>query len=115
MDSKEFSSKLINSKIAVLLLVLAQGLTLKNKIKIMDLDKGKVVLFVNVTMEQEQQEETKSMYSNLNRILMKYNQPGANQFAVYAQYTHDVGGGESLFNKEIAQQLVQQGLLKHPV
>ena len=84
---------------------------LKNKVKIMDIDKGKVLLFVNVTMEQEHEEETKSMFSNLNRILLKYNQPGQSQLAVYAQYTHDVRGGESLLNKEIAQRLIKQGML----
>lgn len=84
---------------------------LKNKVRIMDVDKGKVLLFVNMTMEQEKQEETKSILRDMNRILSKYNQPGASQLAVYAQFTHDVQGGESLLNKEIAQQLIKQGLL----
>ena len=84
---------------------------LKNKVRIMDIDKGKVLLFVNMTMEQERQEETKSMLTDINRILNKYNQPGASQLAVYAQFTHDVQGGESLLNKEIAQNLIKRGLL----
>ena len=50
---------------------------LKNKVKIQDIDKGKVLLFVNMTMENERSEETKSMLTDMNRILNKYNSPGA--------------------------------------
>lgn len=53
------------------------------------------------------------MFSDLNRILKKYNPvgAGAGQFAVYAQYTHDVEGGESRLNKNIASDLIKRGLL----
>jgi len=46
---------------------------LRNSVKIMDLDKGKVTLFVNMTLEKEKEDETKSLLSDLNRILKKYN------------------------------------------
>ena len=84
---------------------------LKNKVRIMDMDKGKVLLFVNMTMDEEQQDESKSLLTNLNRILQKYNTPGASQFAVYTQFTHDVQGGEMLLNKDIATQLIKRGML----
>ena len=77
----------------------------------MDVDKGKVLLFVNMTMDQDKQEETRTLLSTLNRVLGKYNSPGASQFAVYAQYTNDIQGGEMLLNKDIAQQLIKRGML----
>ena len=79
----------------------------------MDLDKGKVLLFVNMTLEEEKAVETHSLLTNLNRILQRFNVgPSAGQFAVYAQFTHDVEGGETKLNKDIALELIKRGFLK---
>ena len=76
----------------------------KNRLRIMDLDRGKVLLFVNMTLEKEKEQETSAMLADMQRILNKYSANGetAGKFAVYAQFTHDVEGGESLLNKDIA-------------
>ncbi len=52
------------------------------------------------------------MFRDLNRILKKYNpEPTSPQFAVYAQFTHDVQGGETRLNRDIASELIKRGLL----
>lgn len=49
----------------------------------------------------------------MDRILKKYNtEVDKGQFAVYAQFTHDVQGGESLLNRDIASELIKRGLLQ---
>ena len=80
----------------------------------MDIDKGKVLLFVNMTLDEHQSAETKSMLNDMQRVLMKYNgssSTAASQFAVYAQFTTDVEGGEARLNKDIASELIKRGML----
>ena len=63
-------------------------------------------------MEDSHKEETAQALRDLQRILNTHDS-GAhkNQFGVYAQFTHDVQGGESLLNKDIARELIKKGLL----
>ena len=85
---------------------------LKNRVRIMDLDRGKVALFVNMTLEENHREETKQTIADLTRILKKFNpNPERGDLAVYAQFTTDVQGGETLYNKEIAAELIKRGLM----
>ena len=93
---------------------------LKNPVRIMDIDKGKVLLFVNMTLDEHQSAETKSMLNDMQRVLKKFNgdsgiktpsATAASQFAVYAQFTTDVEGGEARLNKDIASELIKRGML----
>ena len=86
----------------------------------MDIDKGKVLLFVNMTLDEHQSAETKSMLNDMQRVLKKFNgdsgistpsATAASQFAVYAQFTTDVEGGEARLNKDIASELIKRGML----
>lgn len=102
VDNKFFSVQEVSVKL----------FALKNKLRILDLDKGKVTLFVNMTLEQGRSEETKGMLADMNRVLKKYNpEKGPGQFAIYAQFTNDVDGGESRYNKDIASELIKRGLM----
>ena len=65
-----------------------------------------------MTLEKDTEDETNAMLSNCNRILKKFNADGGNgQFAVYAQFSNDIQGGDSLFNRDIASELIKRGLL----
>ena len=84
---------------------------LKNKLRILDLDKGKVTLFVNMTFEENKSDETKRTIADMNRILKRFNpaDKGPPQFAIYAQFTNDVDGGETRYNRDIAAELIKRG------
>ena len=69
-----------------------------------------------MTLDRDQQDETNSMLSNFNRMLKKFNSAGGQgQLAVYAQFTHDVQGGDSLYNRDIAKELIKRGLLTQTI
>ena len=72
-----------------------------------------MLLFVNMTLDDKNADETRAMLTDVQRVLKKFNPgvPAAGQFAVYAQFTHDVEGGESRLNKNIATELIKRGLL----
>mmetsp|Transcript_3496 Transcript_3496/g.4654 ORF Transcript_3496/g.4654 Transcript_3496/m.4654 type:complete len:125 (+) Transcript_3496:219-593(+) len=65
-----------------------------------------------MTLEPSKSEETKQVLSDMDRILKKFNpEKGPGQFAVYAQFTNDVDGGESRYNRDIASELIKKGLM----
>ena len=93
----------------------------KQPFKLMDKDLGKVsscqdskdfqvVLVVNLTLEESQKEETEAQLTDLQRILKKYQGPDEKkkQLAVYGQFSYDVLGGESMTNRELAQNLIKR-------
>ena len=88
---------------------------------IADLDKGKVLLFVNMNIEDMGQAQSQSDFElkNLQRILNKYasvdDTHKNGQFGVYAQFSYDVAGGDSMTNKHIARSLIDKGFLHKDV
>ena len=61
-----------------------------------------------MTLEKDKEAETRSALKDMHRILKKFNpvsKPG--QFAIYTQFTHDVQGGESKLNRDIATELIK--------
>ena len=71
-----------------------------------------VLLFVNMTLEEDKASETKQVLSDMQRMLTRFSaDQKSGQFAVYAQFTHDVEGGETRLNRDIATELIKKGLL----
>ena len=65
-----------------------------------------------MTFEEAKSEETKQTLADLNRILKRFNpESKAGEIAVYAQFTNDVDGGETRYNRDIASELIKNGLM----